>query len=87
MLFSPALAIEVLSKSNTKREIRQKLTEYFAAETREAWIVDPKTFTIAIYERSNEKTVHVYSHNETLAGRKLLPGFHMKLAEIFSEEF
>jgi Uma2 family endonuclease len=87
MLFSPALAVEVLSKSNTKREIRQKLIEYFAAETREAWIVDPKKLTIAIYERSDEKPVHVYSQNETLGGRSLLPGFRMKLAEIFSEEF
>jgi Uma2 family endonuclease len=86
MLFSPALAIEVLSKSNTKREMQQKLKEYFAAETREVWLVDPKRLSIAIYERGDDKPVHIYTGNETLAGRKLLPGFRMKLAELFSEE-
>jgi Uma2 family endonuclease len=86
MPFSPALAIEVLSKSNTKRVMQQKLKEYFAAETREVWIVDPKQLSIAVYERGDGKPVHVFTGNETLAGRKLLPGFRMKLAAIFSEE-
>jgi Uma2 family endonuclease len=86
MLFSPVLAIEVLSKSNTKREMQQKLKEYFAAETREVWLVDPKRLSIAIYERGDDKPVHVYNGNETLARRKLLPGFRLKLAELFSEE-
>jgi Uma2 family endonuclease len=87
MSFSPALAIEVLSKGNTKREMQQKLIEYFAAETREVWMVDPKQLSIAIYERGVERPVHVVNRSETLAGRELLPGFGMKLADLFSEEF
>ena len=86
MPFTPALAIEVLSKSNTKREMRKKRKEYFAAETREVWMVDPKQLTISIYERGDEEPVHVFRREETLSGRKLLPGFRMKLAELFSEE-
>src|SRR5437588_457742 len=39
---APDLAVEVLSKSNTKAEIARKLREYFASGTRLAWIVDPK---------------------------------------------
>ena len=86
MSFSPALAVEVLSKSNTKREMRQKLKEYFAAQTREVWLVDPKRGTIAVYERNDDKPTHVFGHDQTLAGRKLLPGFEMKLIDLFSEE-
>src|SRR4051794_9448976 len=43
------LAVEVLSASNTAREIEIKLSEYFRSGTRLAWIVDPKTKTVAVY--------------------------------------
>ena len=49
-------------------------------------MVDPKQLTISIYERGDEEPVHVFRREETLSGRKLLPGFRMKLAELFSEE-
>ena len=39
---SPDLAVEVLSKSNTEREMQDKLDEYFAGGTRLAWIIDPQ---------------------------------------------
>ncbi len=35
------LVVEVVSKSNTKAEIARKLSEYFAAGSRLAWVVDP----------------------------------------------
>ena len=39
----PTLAVEVLSKSNTKAEIDRKLRELFAAGVKLAWVIDPKT--------------------------------------------
>jgi Uma2 family endonuclease len=39
---APDLAVEVLSVSNTSAEIDRKISEYFAAGCRCAWVVDPK---------------------------------------------
>src|SRR5947209_6381702 len=45
----PDLAIEVLSPSNTKREMKRKRKEYFAAGTRLVWELNPKTRTVDVY--------------------------------------
>jgi Uma2 family endonuclease len=45
----PDLAVEILSPSNTVREMERKLREYFTAGTRLVWIVDPATSTARVY--------------------------------------
>ena len=39
---TPVLAVEVLSPTNTAREMATKRAEYFAAGVRELWILDPE---------------------------------------------
>lgn len=39
---APELVIEVLSPSNTKREMEEKRELYFAAGAREVWLCDPE---------------------------------------------
>src|SRR5690606_19047662 len=39
----PDLAVEVLSKGNTKREMERKLDDYFEAGVRLVWLIDPPT--------------------------------------------
>ena len=46
---APDLAVEVLSKSNTKSEMARKLDEYFKAGVKLVWLVDPKTKTVRVY--------------------------------------
>ena len=41
----PDLAIEVLSESNTRREMERKRCDYFAAGVRLVWQIDPDTRT------------------------------------------
>ena len=53
---APDLAIEVLSKSNTKAEMNRKLGEYFAAGVRLVWIVDPRKRTAASTPRSTGRS-------------------------------
>jgi Uma2 family endonuclease len=40
--FAPDLAIEVLSKGNTKKEMDRKLHDYFSAGVKLVWYIDPK---------------------------------------------
>jgi Uma2 family endonuclease len=80
----PTLAVEVLSETNTKLEIRQKLKEYFESGTRLAWIIDPKTRTIAVYDRSSETPTQMLEESDTLDGGDVLPGFLLPIAKLFS---
>ena len=81
----PDLAVEVLSKTNTKAEIDQKLKEYFESGTRLAWVIDPPTQTIAIYEGPTEAPARTLTREETLEGGDVLPGFSMPVSQLFVE--
>ena len=79
----PDLAVEVLSESNTKAEIDQKLREYFQSGTRLAWIIDPPTRTVAVYRGPGEPA-RVLAESETLDGGDVLPGFTLAVSELFA---
>ena len=53
---APTLPIEVLSPSNTKREMDRKLREYFEAGAELVWYVDPETRSAAAYTAPNQRT-------------------------------
>ena len=79
---SPALAVEVLSDSNTRAEMEQKRQEYFAAGTLLVWMVDPRTETVAVY---TDPTAHTtLTTTDTLDGGAVLPGFAVPVADLFS---
>jgi Uma2 family endonuclease len=80
---APDLAIEVLSKSNTKREMQRKRRDYFQAGTRLVWEVDPKARTVVVY--TDPKNATVFQENETLEGGEVLPGFTLPLSQLFAE--
>jgi Uma2 family endonuclease len=82
-LLAPDLAVEVLSKTNTKREIARKRREYFAAG-RLAWIVDPKTRTVEVYT-SPDKPDTTLTQDDVLTGGDVLPGFTLDLRKLFAE--
>jgi Uma2 family endonuclease len=80
----PDLAVEVLSKSNTKREIARKVDEYFASGTSLVWIVDPKTRTVVVHTSPAQSTR--LEPGATLDGGSVLSGFRLSVAEIFPVE-
>ncbi|HEX8354223.1 MAG TPA: Uma2 family endonuclease [Pyrinomonadaceae bacterium] len=82
MPFAPDLAVEVMSPSNTAREMREKVELYFAAGSRAVWVFDPKRRTAAVYASPSE--VRVLSEQETLEGGEVLPGFTLDLAKLFA---
>lgn len=78
----PDLAVEVVSKGNTKEEIDRKLTEYFETGVRLAWVVYPKTRTVKVYTAVDE--VRTHRESESLDGGEVLPGFKLPLAKLFA---
>jgi Uma2 family endonuclease len=79
---APDLAVEVISKSNTRKEMTRKLGEYFSAGVRLVWLVYPKKKTVEVYTSSQDKKV--LGKDETLDGGDVLPGFSLSLAEFFA---
>ena len=55
---SPELAIEVLSPSNTKAEIREKAALYLSTGAQEFWVVDPKRKTVTVTGRDAAPVVY-----------------------------
>src|SRR5262245_37648256 len=51
----PNLAVEVVSKGNTRREMQIKLREYFKAGVELAWLIYPKTQTAVMYTSPTAK--------------------------------
>jgi Uma2 family endonuclease len=78
---APDLAVEVLSETNTPREMDRKLREYFAAGTRLVWYFEPKTRTVTVYTAADQFTR--LEESATLDGADLLPGLVIPLEELF----
>lgn len=79
----PDLAIEVLSKGNTPKEMSRKLDDYFDAGVRLVWFVDPRKRTVKVF--TGRKTSKVLGEQQTLTGGKVLPGFSLALKDLFAE--
>jgi Uma2 family endonuclease len=79
----PDLAVEVLSKSNTRAEMRRKLAEYFEAGTRLAWLIDPESRTVAVY--TSPQHAITLNDSQSLDGGSVLPGFVLPLRQLFAE--
>lgn len=77
----PDLCVEVVSPSNTKRQLRDKTKEYFFAGVRMVWVVDPEDRSVTVLRAPDEgRTLYDAA---TLDGGDVLPGFTCKVADLF----
>ena len=81
---SPTLAVEVLSESNTPAEMKRKRGEYFESGTKLVWQFDPAARTVEVFTPDGPDTPMRLTAADTLDGGSVLPGFSVKLVEIFS---
>jgi len=77
---SPNLAVEVISESNSKKEMDDKLKEYFATGSEEVWYVYPLTRELHQFTSLSEVIVH---REDGVVTTRLLPGFELAVKEIF----
>ena len=76
---SPDLVVEVLSESNTKKEIEKKQIEYFETGVRLLWIVDPRKRIVTVHRADGTTTV--LDHKGKLSGDDVLPGFKLEISK------
>ncbi|WP_425618789.1 Uma2 family endonuclease [Anatilimnocola sp. NA78] len=79
---APDLCIEVLSKSNTRREISRKIKEYFQHGCRLVWVFDIRKQIAEVYLQPTDPILAKPA--DTIEGRDVLPGFQFVLGDLFA---
>jgi Uma2 family endonuclease len=85
MPVAPTLAVEVLSPSNTPSEMNRKLHEYFAADVKLVWYIDPVARSAKAFKSLEE--CEVVDQDGELNGDPVLPGLRIQLGKVFAEAF
>jgi Uma2 family endonuclease len=77
----PDLAVEVLSPSDSLRELGKKIGEFLENGVPVVWLVDPARETVTVY-RSFTQTEQLNA-GDVLSGEPVLPGFSVKVSRFF----
>lgn len=78
---APDLAVEVLSPTNSEREVAEKVDDYLAAGTRLVWVVRPRRRTVTVHRPDAEP--RLLGPGDRLDGGDLLPGFSLPVERLF----
>lgn len=77
---APDMLVEVLSPSNTRKQVLAKLREYFARGVRLVWVLAPEDRTLTIYRTADEgRLLH---ETATVTGEDVLPGFSCRVSDL-----
>lgn len=79
----PDLAVEVVSPTNTYGEVVDKVAEYLRAGVRSVWVVYPLGQTVSVHDGS--RRVMIFRGVDELDGDEILPGFRLRLNDLFDE--
>ena len=78
---APDLAVEVLSKSNRPREVRDKVADYLRLGVRCVWVVDPAKRVVRIHTMDGAE--RLVGEDGILDGGEVLPDFRCPVASLF----
>ena len=83
----PDLAVEVKSPSNTMAELRRKTAIYLRNGTELVWIVKPEQMSVDVCRADEDEQISIepVELSGRLSGEHVLPGFELKLRELFAE--
>lgn len=78
---APELAVEIVSPSDSAQDLQVKVRQYLRFGAKQVWVLYPKTKSMEVH-RSGVPTVTL-EETETFAGGDLLPGFSVKVSDLF----
>src|SRR2546423_4230606 len=79
---APDLAVEVLSPSDRTAKVEAKVRQWIESGARMVWVVSPKLHTVTVY--SSLIDFVTLTEKDSLDGGDVIPGFQMRVAEIFA---
>ena len=77
----PDLAIEVASPFDTPADLERKRNMYMRLPVRLLWWIDPERHTASVHVPG--KSVRQLSDSDFLDGESIVPGFSIRIAELF----
>ena len=77
----PDLAVEVTSPNDTYAEVHEKALFWIACGARLVWVVEPIARLVTIYRPDHSQ--HTLRGGDVLIGDDVLPGFAVRVAELF----
>lgn len=80
---APDLAVEVVSPSDKKKDIEDKINDYLTAGVSIVWVIYPKNKIVAVYRQNN--LVSILRDEDELDGENVLPDFRLSLTELFGD--
>ena len=80
---APDLAVEVVSPTNTPREIDRRVSDYFAAACKRVWVLYPEHREIYIHGLTGVKRLR---GDDPFEDTELLPGFSIKVSSVFQDK-
>lgn len=80
----PEIVVEVVSESGRDRDYRVKREEYLKAGIRAYWIIDPGPRTATVLTRYGDTWRERRLDTTGAIKTPVLPGFELKLADVFS---
>jgi Uma2 family endonuclease len=76
----PDLVVEVVSENDSFPNLQRKVETYLRDGVRLVWVIDPDGTRVTVYQGDRFQTL---TKNDTLSGADVIPGFELKLAELF----
>lgn len=79
----PDLVVEVLSPSDSARDMEKKVDEYLGCGVPLVWVVDPERRTVTAYRPPRDTAE--YAGDAELTAEPVLPGFSCRVSEFFPD--
>jgi Uma2 family endonuclease len=77
----PDLVVEIVSPSDTARQIDRKVHQFLAAETRAVWLVYPDTKSVHIFEPGG--AARIVEFDGIVSSPAALAGFELAVRDVF----
>ena len=80
---APDLAVEIISPSERAGKIKKKHDDYLRTGVKQVWQIFPEDKKIVVYTTDGTSTT--YGIDDTISGGAVLPGFTLKVVDLFQE--
>jgi Uma2 family endonuclease len=78
---APDLAVEILSPSDSFRQLTRRLKQYLAAGCHTVWVIHPERTEVYVYRADG--TDSALGAEDLIEAPDLLPGFSLRVGELF----
>lgn len=80
---APNLAVEVISPTDSHKEISARVDDYLSAGTNQVWVIYPEAREVYQYRQEAPKTISLYTGDDKIEVDDLFPGLELIVETFF----